>query len=328
MTMGHVPMKHFAFCLGVGLMAALSCPVATAYPVKPVRWLAPVLAGGAGDLIARTIAPRLSEAWGQPVVIDNRPGGGGTVGMSIAAKMPADGYTLVLAVSSFVVMAPGVYPKLAYDPVRDFAPVTQILSAPLILVAHPSLPAKTVKELIALARARPGAVSYATPGNGSAAHLSMEMFSHMSGTQLLHVPYRGAPPALADVIAGQVTLYMGTVPSSLPLARAGRVKVLAMTGVSRNRVIPDVPTVSESGLRGYEVTTWYGVLVPAGTPSPLIGRIHAGVAGVIRLPDVQERFAAEGGEIVVSTPEAFGAFIARELAKWAKVARESGAKVD
>jgi tripartite-type tricarboxylate transporter receptor subunit TctC len=211
-----------ALTLVIGATAAAFSSAAENFPVKPVRWLAPVLPGGAGDLIARTIAPKLSETWGQPVVMDNRPGGGGTVGMSIAAKMPPDGYTLVLAVSSYVVMAPGVYPKLAYDPVKDFAPVTQILSAPLVLVAHPSLPASSVKELIALARARPAAVSYGTPGNGSAAHLSMEMFRSMSGIRLLHVPYRGAPPALADVIAGQVTLYMGTVPSSLPLAgRAG-----------------------------------------------------------------------------------------------------------
>jgi tripartite-type tricarboxylate transporter receptor subunit TctC len=317
-----------ALALAMGASVAVFCPAADNFPVKPVRWLAPVLPGGAGDLIARVIAPKLGEIWGQPVVMDNRPGGGGTVGMGIAAKLPADGYTLVLGVSSYVVMAPGVYPKLAYDPVKDFAPVTQILSAPLVLVAHPSLPAANVKELIALARARPGAISYGTPGNGSAAHLSMEMFRSMSGTRLLHVPYRGAPPALADVIAGQITLYMGTVPSSLPLARAGRLKVLAMSGATRHRVIPDVPTVSESGLKGYEVTTWYGVLVPAGTSSSLISRIHGDLVRVLRLPDVEGRFVADAGEIVAGTPEAFGSFIARELAKWSKVARESGAKVE
>lgn len=319
---------RYLLCVALGLLSASSSWAADVYPTKPVRWLAPVLSGGAGDLIARTIAPKLSEAWGQQVIIDNRPGGGGTLGMSIAAKMPPDGYTLVLGVSSFVVMAPGVYPKLAYDPIKDFAPITQILSAPLILVAHPSLPARNVKELIALARARPGAVSYATPGNGSAAHLSMEMFRSMSGTQLLHVPYRGAPPALADVISGQVSVYMGTVPSSLPLVRAGRLRILATSGRARSRVIPDVPTVSESGLDGYEVSTWYGVLVPAGTPAVLIGRIHADMVRVIRLPDIQDRFAAEAGDIVASTPQEFGTFIAQEITKWAKVAREAGAKVD
>jgi len=318
------------YLLGVplALLMTYSSWAADVYPTKPVRWLAPVLSGGAGDLIARTIAPKLSEAWGQQVIIDNRPGGGGTLGMSIAAKMPADGYTLVLGVSSFVVMAPGVYPKLAYDPIRDFAPITQILSAPLILVAHPSLPARNVKELIALARARPGAVSYATPGNGSAAHLSMEMFRSMSGTQLLHVPYRGAPPALADVISGQVAVYMATVPASLPLVRAGRLKILATSGRTRTRVLPDVPTVSESGLKGYEVNTWYGVLVPAGTPAPLIDRIHTDMVRVIRLPEIRDRFVSEAGEIVASAPRDFGAFIGRELVKWTRVAREAGAKVD
>jgi tripartite-type tricarboxylate transporter receptor subunit TctC len=308
--------------------AAVSCSAADGFPVKPVRWLAPVLAGGGGDIIARLIAPKLSEAWGQAVFIDNRPGGGGTLGMAIAAKLPPDGHTLVLGVSSFVSVAPAVYSRLAYDPVRDFAPVMQILFAPLILVTHPSLPARNVKELIALARAQPGAVSYGTPGNGSIAHLSMEMFRSMSGIQLLHVPYRGAPPALADVIAGQVSVYLGTVPSSLPLARSGRLKVLAITGLKRSRVIPDVPTVSESGLKGYEVTTWYGVLVPAGTPAPLITRINADLVRAVRLPDIQERFAAEAGETVAGSPEAFGALIAREIAKWTGVARASGAKVD
>ena len=328
MTTIKVAMLGRLSCLAAGLLAAASCSAADVYPTKPVRWLAPVLAGGAGDIIARTIAPKLAEIWGQPVVIENRPGGGGTIGMALAAKMPSDGYTLVLGVSSYVVMAPGVYTKLAYDPVRDFAPVTQILSAPLILLAHPSLPASGVKELIALARTRPDAVSYGTPGNGSAAHLSMEMLASMSGTRLLHVPYRGAPPALADLIAGQISVYMGTVPAALPLVRAGRLKVLATSGAVRSRVIPEVPTVSESGLKGYEVTTWYGVLVPAGTPATLISRINADLVRVIRLPEVGERFAAEAGETVGSTPEAFGTFIVAELAKWARVARASGAKVD
>jgi tripartite-type tricarboxylate transporter receptor subunit TctC len=196
------------------------------------------------------------------------------------------------------------------------------------LVAHPSLPARNVKELITLARARPDAVSYATPGNGSAAHLSMEMFRSMSGTQLLHVPYRGAPPALADVIAGQVSVYMGTVPSSLPLVRAGRLKVLATSGLARSHVLPDVPIVSESGLKGYEVNTWYGVLVPAGTPAPLIDRIHTDMVRVIRLPEIRDRFVSKAGEIVASAPQDFGAFIGRELVKWTRVAREAGAKVD
>ena len=321
-------MLRYVICFAAASMISGASAAADVYPTKPVRWLAPVLAGGAGDLIARAIAPKLSELWGQPVVIDNRAGGGGTLGMGVAARMPADGYTLVLGVSSFVAMAPGVYSKLAYDPVKDFAPVTQILSAPLILLAHPSLPANNVRNVITLARAQPRAISYGTPGNGSAAHLAMEMFASMSGTQLLHVPYRGAPPAMVDVMAGQISLYMGTVPAGLPLVRAGRLKVLATSGPVRSRVIPDVPTVSESGLKGYEMTTWYGVLVPAGTPAPVIQRIHTDLVRVIRSPDVQERFAAEAGDVVASSPEEFRSFIVGEIAKWGKVARQAGAKVD
>jgi tripartite-type tricarboxylate transporter receptor subunit TctC len=320
-------MHRWSFALLLSFAAA-PCLADEPFPSKTVRWIAPVLPGGAGDLIARAIAPKLGEIWGHQVVIDNRSGGGGTLGMTIAAKMPADGHTLVLGVSSFVVMAPGVYPKLAYDTVRDFAPVTQMLSAPMILVTHPSLPARNVKELIVLARAKPGAISYGTPGNGSAGHLAMEMFGHMSGTRLLHVPYRGAPPALADVIAGQVSLYLGTVPSSLPLARAGRIKVLATTGMARSPVIPEIPTVNESGLKGYEVTTWYGVLVPAGVPAPVVNRINADIVRIIRQPEIQERFSSEAATVVGSTPEQFGVFIGRELSKWSKVARESGAKVE
>jgi tripartite-type tricarboxylate transporter receptor subunit TctC len=298
------------------------------FPQKPVRWIAPVLAGGAGDLIARAMAPKLTELWGQQVIVDNRPGSGGTLGMGIAARMPADGYNLMLGVSSFVVMAPGVYPKLPYDTQRDFAPITQILSAPMVLLANNALPVRTVADLIALAKAKPDMVSYGSPGNGSAAHLASELFRHMSGTRLLHVPYRGAPPAYADLIAGQITIYVGTVPAALPLVRAGRIRPLATTSLTRSRVFADLPTVSESGLKGYDVSTWYGVLAPVGVPGVILAKLHADMVRVIRLPEVQERFAGEGGDIVANKPDEFAAFIARELVKWAKVAKAAGVKVD
>ena len=312
------------------LSALLGAPAfaVEVYPTKPVRWIAPVLAGGGGDLIARAVAAKLGDAWGQQVIIDNRPGGGGTLGMSIAMKMPADGYTMVLAVMSFVGIAPAVYPKLAYDPRRDFAAVTQILDAPLILAAHPSLPAKNVRELIAIARAKPGSISYATPGSGTAAHMATELIRSMSGTQMLHVPYRGAPPALTDVVSGQVTMYMTTVPGGMPLVKAGRLKILGVSSAKRTRALPDVPTIAESGLPGYDVSTWYGVLVPAGVPAPVLTRMNADIVRVIRLPEVQERFASEGGDVVGNTPEAFAAFIASEIAKWTKVAKEAGVKPD
>ena len=307
----------------------LNCAMAQdSFPQKPVRWIAPVLAGGAGDLIARSMAPKLTELWGQQVIIDNRVGGGGTLGMGIAARLAPDGYNIVLGVSSFVVMAPGIYPKLAYDTQKDFSPITQILAAPLVLLANNAFPAKSVTELIAIAKAKPGLVSYGSPGNGSAAHLASELFRFMSGTQMLHVPYRGAPPVYTDLIAGQITLYMGTLPAALPLTKAGRLKALATTGLKRSRVYPNLPTVSESGLAGYDVTTWYGVLAPVGVPPPILNKIHADMTRVIRLPEVEERFASEGGDIVGSQPEAFSAFIGQELIKWAKIAKVAGIKVD
>jgi tripartite-type tricarboxylate transporter receptor subunit TctC len=310
------------------LFAAAPAWPADAYPSKAVRMLVPTLPGGGGDATARAISPKLADLWGQPVYIDNRAGSGGTLGMGLAAHMPADGYTLVMGASSYVVVAPAVYPKLAYDTVRDFTPVTQILYAPLLLVTHPSLPAKDVKELIALARAHPDAISYATPGNGSAAHLATELFKSLSNTRILHIPYRGAAQALTDVIAGEVSVFMSTIPAALPFRSTGRLKMLATTGSARSPILPQVPTVSESGLKGYEVTTWYGVLVPAGTPEPIVNKLYTDITRVIRQPETKERIASEGGDIVASTPAQFGDFIASELAKWGKVAKQSGAKID
>ncbi len=321
--------RHLAAVVLLGLPAtAVLGAEADTYPSKPVRWLLPVLPGGGGDIIARATAPKLSEAWGQPVVIDNRPGGGGTLGMGIAARMPPDGYTMVLGVSSFVTVAPAVYPKLSYDPVKDFAPVTQILEAPLVIVTHPSLPVSNVQQLIALARKRPDALSYATPGNGSAPHLATEMFKSLSKTRIMHVPYRGAPPAYMDLLGGQVTLYFGTIPSAMSHLRSGRLRGLATTGARRSPALPDLPTVAESGLKEFVVTTWYGVLMPAGVSPAIVRRLHADITRVIRLPDLQERFGAEGGEVVGSTPEQFGAFIAREIDTWKAVAREAKATID
>jgi tripartite-type tricarboxylate transporter receptor subunit TctC len=242
--------------------------------------------------------------------------------------MPADGYTLIMGASSYVVVAPAVYPRLSYHTVRDFSAVTQILDAPLLLVSHPSLPARDVKELIALARTKPDFVSYATPGNGSVAHLAMEVFKTSSHTRILHVPYRGAAQALTDVVAGQVSVFMSTIPAAMPFTQSGRLKMIATTGLKRSRVLPKVPTVSESGLKDYEVTTWYGILTPAGVSDVLIQRLNADIIRVIRQPEAQERIASEGGDIVASTPAQFGEFIRRELAKWMGAARQSGATID
>lgn len=321
-------MKHCKVLILLNIFLSAQSLAQDAFPTKPVRWIAPVLAGGAGDLIARAIAPRLAEQWGQQVVIDNRVGGGGTIGMGLAARAASDGYTIMLGVSSFVVMAPGIYPKLPYDTLRDFSPITQILSAPLLLVANSALPVKNVSELIALARARPGWVSFGSPGNGSAAHLASELFRSMSGTKMLHVPYRGAPPIYTDLVAGQITIYMGTLPAALPLVKSGRLKPLATTTLKRPRVLPDLPTIDESGLKGYDVATWYGVLAPVGVPAPIMSKLHEGLIRAIQLPDVQGRFASEGGEMVGNTPAQFTTFIADELKKWARIAKEAQVKVD
>ena len=317
-------------CTKLLLAFSFVFPVAAAepYPAKSVRWITPVAAGGAGDLIARSIAPRLGEIWGQQVIVDNRPGAGGTLGMGMAARGPPDGYTLVLGVSSFVVVAPGIYSKLAYDSVKDFVPITQILSGPLVLVAHPSFPPRTVAEVIRLAHSKPDAISYGSPGNGSIGHLASEMFRSMSGARMIHIPYRGSPPAYTDLLAGQIALYMGTMTAALPLIKAGRLKALATTGQVRERLLPEVPTVAESGLKNFEVMTWYGVMAPAGVPQAIIGRIHADVTRVIRQTEIREQFASEGGAVVANTPEQFGAVIERELLKWSKVAKAAGAKVD
>ena len=319
--------RSLLVCSALVLPAPLAA-AAEAYPVKPVRLLVPTAPGGGGDITAREIAPRLSELWGHQVVVENRAGSGGTLGMGLAARMPADGYTLIMGASSYVVVAPAVYPKLAYDTVRDFTAVTQILYAPLLLVSHPSLPARDVRELIALARARPDGISYATPGNGSVAHLAMEVFKSSSHTRILHVPYRGAAQALTDVVAGQVSVFMSTIPAALPFSHASRLKMLATTGLKRSRILPKIPTVAESGLKDYEVTTWYGILVPAGTPDALVQRVSADVTRVIRQPDAQERISSEGGEVVASSPAQFADFIKRELAKWSSAAKQSNATID
>jgi len=298
------------------------------YPSKPVRWLVPVPPGGGGDAIARAIAPRLSELWGQPIVIDNRSGSGGTLGMGIAARMPADGYTIVMGVSSFVSVAPAVYPKLSYDPVRDFIPVIGILEAPLVVVTHPSLPVTNIRQLIALALKRPNELSFASAGNGSIPHLAGELFRTQSKTRMFHVPYRGAAAAYTDILGGQVTLYLGSIPSALAFVKNGRLRAIATTGARRSAAFPDVPTVAESGLKDFMVNTWYGVFLPAGAAPAIVRKLHADLAKVIRLPELKERFATEGGEIIASTPEQFGAFIARDIEVWKAVARDSKATID
>lgn len=307
---------------------AVAAAAADTYPTKPVRWIVPFPPGGGTDLISRTVAAKLGEAWKVQVVPDNRPGSGGTIGMSAAAKSPADGYTIVLGQASNVAVAPGLYAKLPYDPLRDFMPVTQVIAAPLVIVSHPSFPAKNVKDLVARAKAQPGAITFGSPGNGTIGHLSMELLKSMARIDMLHIPYTGASRAITELMGGQIVVYSSSMPPAVPLIHAGKLKALGVTTAKRLAPLPDVPTVAESAVPGYEAVNWYGVFAPAGTPREIVAKLHEDIARVLQQPDVQKRFASEGGEVIANTPEEFGAFIRREIPKWTKVIRDSGARVD
>jgi tripartite-type tricarboxylate transporter receptor subunit TctC len=321
----------------VRLLAGMSCLVpaltagpafAQSYPVKTVRWIVPFPAGGGTDLIARTLAQKQTEAWGQQVVVENRPGSGGTLGLAAAAKSAADGYTLVMAQTANVVLAPAVYAKLPYDPQADLAAVTLVLSTPFVLVAHPSVPAKNARELVALARARPDDLTFGSSGNGTMSHLAGEMIKSMSGVRLLHVPYKGVPLATADLFSGRIALYVSPMPPMLAPVKDGRLKAIGVTGTRRSSAFPGVPTLAESGLPGYEAINWYGAMVPARTPREIVVKLNAELTRILQLPDVKGRFEDDGGQVTPTTPEQFAAFVARELPKWAKIVKASGARVD
>ena len=316
--------KSFA----AALMLCATAVSAQGYPSKPVRWIVPFPPGGGTDLISRTLAAKLGELWNVQVVADNRPGGGGTIGMGIAAKTPADGYTIVLGQASNITVAQGLYDKIPYDPVKDLQPVTQVIATPIVIVSHPSFPAKNIKELIAYAKSKPDAVTFGWPGNGTIGHLSVEMLKSMAGIKMLHIPYKGATLAITELIGGQITIYGSSMPPALPLVNAGKLRALGVTSVKRLAPLPAVPTVAESGVKDYEAVNWYGVFLPAGAAKELVARIHDDLVKVLRQPDVRDRFAGEGGEIVANTPEEFGNFIRRDIPKWLKVIKDAKVKVD
>ena len=315
-------------CLCAAMAAFHGATLAQGYPVKPVRLIVPFPAGGATDIVARLVAQKLTESLGQQVIVDNRGGAGGTIGSDNAAKSPPDGYTLLMATSSTHAIAPSLYSKLPYDPVRDFSPVTLIASATILLAVHPSVPAKSVRELIAIAKKQPNALSFASSGNGGISHLVGEHFKSVAGVQMLHVPYKGDTPALIDLVGGQVHLMFGTAVSFLPYVKTGRLNALAVTNAKRSPIVPNVPTVAESGLPGFEALQWFGIFVPAGTSKDVIARLNAEIVKALKLPDVRERLTSLGAEIVGGTPEQFAAFQKTDTAKWAKVVKESGAKIE
>ena len=299
----------------------------TAYPERPVRVIVTFPAGGGTDIVARMVFQKVAERSGATFVIDNRGGAGGTIGTELAAKSPADGYTLVVVSGSHTIN-PSLYKKLPYDTVRDFAPVTLLVTGPGLLVVHPSLPARTVRQLIALAKERPGQLLFASAGNGTPPHLAAELFKHMTGTNIVHIPYKGNAQAMTDLIAGQVSLSFPTIPSALPHVQAGKLRALGVTSARRSSALPEVPAIAEAGVPGYEGSAWYGVLAPAGTPQGIIGRLQNELHNTLRLPELRDKLIAQGLEPVANTPAEFAAIIAMEITKWSKVVAASGAKVE
>ena len=312
------------------LIAPCTCPTAAQtpagnYPNKQIRMIVPFAAGGPTDAIARAIGQKLTETWGQPVVVDNRPGAGGNIGTELAAKSPADGYTLFIGTVANAINQ-SLFTRLPFDFVRDFVPVTQNYVTGLILAVHPSLPVTSVRELIALAKARPGELSYSSSGVGGTPHLSGELFNTMAGVKMVHVPYKGSAPAMADLLGGHVQLTFDNMLTVLPQVKAGKLRGLAVTLPSRSPLAPELPTVAESGLKGFEVKSWNGVVAPTGTPREIIARLNAEIVRILRQPDLREKFLVQGVELVPTTPEEFGAFIRQDIAKWAKVIALSGAR--
>ncbi len=311
--------------VAIGAWAQAPAPT---YPTKPIRLVVPFPPGGATDILARAVGQRLTEVWGQSVVIDNRPGAGGNIGTELVAKSAPDGYTLEMGTVGTHAINASLYSKLPYDHVKDFVPVILVAGVPNVLVVNPSLPVSSVAELIAYAKANPGKLNFASSGNGTSIHLSGELFKTMAGVQITHVPYKGSAPALQDLLGGQVQLMFDNLPPSLPNIKAGKLKALAVTSATRAPALPDVPTMAEAGLPGFEASSWFGILAPAGTPPAIVAKLNAEIAKWLASPEAQEKLLALGANPAGGTPEDYAKHIAAETSKWAKVVKESGAKVD
>ena len=320
--------KKLRITLAALLLCTTALAVAQSYPARPVRLIAPSTPGDAPDVIARLIALRLSPVLGQPVVVENRPGAGGVIGSEVAAKSAPDGYTLIMGNAGSHGINAAVYSKLPYDIQRDFAPVSQVAIAPNVMVINPAIPAKSVAEFIAYAKSQPGKLSYASGGNGSSAHMSMELFKAMSGVDIQHVPYKGSSPALTDVMAGQVAVFIGNMPPTVPLVKAGKLRALAVTTKARSALMPELPTISEAGLPGFETVAWFGVLAPTGTPPEIVKKLSTEIGKIARSPEMREKLLAMGAEPIGGTPGEFKAVIDSDIAKWKALAQKEGIKVD
>jgi tripartite-type tricarboxylate transporter receptor subunit TctC len=312
--------------LAVSLVQA-SAAVAQTYPTRTIRIVVPQSAGGSTDLVARPLAQKLAEALKQPVVVENRPGAGSVIGTDLVAKAAPDGYTLLAVAASFS-MSPSLYANLPFDPVRDFAPITLLSAFPNILVVHPSLPVKSVQELIAYAKARPGQLNFGSSGVATGTHLSMELFKNMTGIEMVHVPYKGGAPSVNALLAGEVQVTLATISTALPQVKAGRLRALAVTTPQRSVAAPEVPTLAESGVPGYDYSSWIGLLAPAKTPPAIVARLRAETARIVRTPEMRAILALEGAEPVGNSPEEFAALIGSEVGRWRKVVAAAGIKAD
>jgi tripartite-type tricarboxylate transporter receptor subunit TctC len=322
-------MKHFfaASCLFY-IVAGVPTALAQSYPTKPIRMVVHFPPGGPTDLVARMVGQELNKAWGQQVIIDNRPGAGGIVGVEMVVRAPADGYNLIFATGGSMSIAPAVYSKLPYNVFNDLAPVSLVVINPQILVAHPSLPANSIKELLALARAKPGQINYASVGPGSPQHLGMELMKHMTGVDMVHIPYKGTAPAITDVLAGHVSLMFNSMPTVLPMIGSKKLKGLAVSSARRSAAAPDVPTVAEAGIPGFNYATWYGVLAPAATPKDIIAKLNTEIVRIVGAKDMADRLLREGSEPQPGTPDQMAKFMRAEYEQWRKTVAAAKIKVD
>ena len=324
-------MRHHKPLITAALLAALApaqWAVAQSYPTKPIRWIVTYPPGGPTDVVARAIGAKLTEAWGQQIIIDNRAGAGGMIGTELGARAAPDGYTLLFGTSAGMTINPALQSKLPYDPVKDFAPVSLLVINPQLLVLNPTVPANSVKELVALAKAKPGQLNYASVGQGSPNHLGMELLKALTGTNIVHVPYKGTGPAITDLLGGQVQLMFNSMPTVLPLVRSGKLRALAVGSTQRISAIADIPTVAESGVPGFENVTWYGMFAPAKTPREIVNKLNAQVVRILAEPDMAQRLSSQGAEPRSSSPEDLAKFMRVEFERWAKVIKSAGVKVE
>ena len=319
---------RFVVAAMVMVLAPPALCQAPGYPSKAIRFVVPFPPGGVTDRLARLLSGHMQENWRQSVVVDNRPGGSGFIASQAVAGAPPDGHTLLMGNINTHAINSSLYQKLPYDPVRDFAPISLLVSVPNLLLVHPSVPANSVQELVALARSRPGALSFASGGSGTSSHMCAELLKSMTGIDIVHIPYKGPGPALQDTLSGQVNMYFDTIASTLPQVRAGKLRALAITSPARSSLAPEIASMAESGMPGYDVAPWFGALTRAGTPPEIVARLNAEMVRILNLPDVRASLAAQGVTIIAGTPDGFAKYIDQEIARWAKVVRETGAKAD